>query len=171
MRAIFVCCVCADTRLVTLVAASLPRHLSEMLKLRVTVEHSFVTAPPAIPALQKVCISHGSVGHSTGLLLSELWLCCHLHLSLYSLDWSTAYWKAAAKSQALWGALFDKLHSSAMAPVSHNKVTVLVYAEVVSFSFQSPVLLIYCGSITCPLRTALTTYSADISCSRLPFRR
>lgn len=76
-----------------------------------------------------------------------------------------------AKSQGLWGALFDKVHSSATAPVYHNKVTVLVYTEGVSFSVQSPVLQIYCGFIIRPLGTVLTIFSADKSCSILPFRR
>lgn len=68
-----------------------------------------------------------------------------------------------AKSQGLWGGLFDKVHSSATAP----EVTVLVYTESVSFSVQSPVLQIYCGFIICPLGTVLTIFSADKSCSRL----
>lgn len=107
-----------------------------MLKLRVTVGHLFKTGPSAFLSLQELCNSHWLSG-------AEYWLCWHLPLSLYSLDWSTAYWKAVAKSQALWGDVFDKVRSSATAPVYHNKVTGLVYTEGDFFFFpsQSPVLL------------------------------
>lgn len=164
MRALFLFfCVCAEIHLITLVAASLQRRPSEVLKLRVTVECLLMTAPPAIPALREVCISRWLGGAQDWLLLSGLRLCCHLHLSLWSLDGSTVCCKAVAKSQALWGVLFDKVHSSATAPVCRNKVTGLVYTV--------SLLLLYCGSIICPLGTAPTIFSADTSCSRLPFRR
>lgn len=50
-------CVCAEIHFIMLVAASLPRYPSEVLKLIITVEHLFMTAPRATWFLWEVCIA------------------------------------------------------------------------------------------------------------------